>query len=55
MPHTFLELLNFVDMDFENPPTPKADYVMLLNNAPASFNDELKDGDEGTIQWTTDN
>ncbi|MCL2036484.1 MAG: pilus assembly protein PilM [Oscillospiraceae bacterium] len=48
MAHTFLELLNHVDMDFENP---KGEYTMLLNNAPASFNDELKDGDEAVLKW----
>jgi len=49
MPHTFLELLNYVDdMDFSNP---KGDYIMLINNAPASFNDELKEGDEVVLKW----
>jgi cell division ATPase FtsA len=48
MPHAFLELLNHVGMDFDNP---KGNYVMTLNNAPAGFNDELKDGDEAVIKW----
>jgi molybdopterin converting factor small subunit len=48
MVHTFHELLNYVDMDFQNP---KGDYVMELNNAPANFNDELKSGDECVLKW----
>ncbi|MCL2071248.1 MAG: pilus assembly protein PilM [Oscillospiraceae bacterium] len=48
MPHTFLELLNYSDMDFENP---KGEYVMLINNAPAGFSNELKDGDEAVLKW----
>ena len=48
LPHTFIELLNHVDMDFDNP---KSDYIMEINNAPAGFSDELKDGDEATLKW----
>jgi cell division protein FtsA len=48
MPHTFIELLNYVDMDFDNP---QGDYIMLLNNNPAGFGDELKDGDEVVLKW----
>jgi cell division ATPase FtsA len=51
MSHTFFELLNFVDMDINNPPNPKAEYTMILNGSPASFNDELKDCDEAVLKW----
>ncbi|MCL1902891.1 MAG: pilus assembly protein PilM [Oscillospiraceae bacterium] len=51
VPHTFVELLNHVDMDIQNPPTPKAEYIMELNNAPAGFSDTLKDGDEAVLKW----
>jgi molybdopterin converting factor small subunit len=51
LPHTFFELFNYADMDIEKPPNPRAEYVMLLNNEPASFNDELKDGDDAILKW----
>jgi cell division protein FtsA len=53
MPHTFLELLNYADIDPANPPSAKAEYIMTINNAPAGFSDELKDGDEAELKWKT--
>jgi hypothetical protein len=47
-PNTFHELFNYVDMDLDNP---KGDYVMEINNAPAGFNDELKEGDDCILKW----
>lgn len=45
---TFLDLLNFVDID---PKNPKGDILLLLNNRPATYSDALKDGDVAVIQW----
>jgi len=50
-PHTFIELLNYVDMDFDNPPTEKAQYVTKLNGFAAGFSDTLKDGDVAELAW----
>jgi cell division ATPase FtsA len=47
-PHTFIELLNYADMDFDNP---KGDYIMLLNSGAAGFADELSNGDECVLKW----
>jgi sulfur carrier protein ThiS len=49
--HTFIELLNHVDMDFENPPTPDADYITTINNTPAGFSDTLREGDKAELKW----
>ena len=46
--HTFIELLNHVDMDLDNP---KGEYVMTINNNPVGFSDVLKDGDEVVLKW----
>ena len=47
-PHTFVELLNHVDMDFDNP---KGAYVMTLNGEEAGFGTLLNDGDEAVLKW----
>ncbi|MDR0196968.1 MAG: pilus assembly protein PilM [Oscillospiraceae bacterium] len=48
LPHTFLELLNLSKLDFANP---QGEYIMMINDAPANFNDELKDGDRAELKW----
>ncbi|MCL1881252.1 MAG: pilus assembly protein PilM [Oscillospiraceae bacterium] len=50
-PHTFIELINHVDIDLDNPPSPTAGYVMTLNGRPAGFNDTLKEGDKAVLKW----
>jgi len=47
-PHTFLELLNHSDMDFDNP---KGAYIMTINGEKANFNDEIKHGDKAVLRW----
>jgi sulfur carrier protein ThiS len=49
--HTFIELLNHVDMDFENPPAPDADYITTINNVTAGFSDTIRDGDKVVLKW----
>lgn len=48
MPHTFLELLNYVDID---PTKPQGDIELTLNNKFANFSDQLKHGDIAVIRW----
>jgi cell division protein FtsA len=46
-PHSFLELLNYTDIDMS---VPVAGYTLLLNGRDASFSDPLKDGDKAVIE-----
>jgi cell division ATPase FtsA len=46
-PHTFLELLNYTDIDMS---VPVAGYTLLLNGRDASFSDPIKDGDKAVIE-----
>ena len=47
-PPLFLELLNFTDIDPQNP---KGDIVLTLNGKVASYVDMLSDGDVAVIKW----
>jgi len=50
--HTFIELLNHAQMDFDNPPDgSKGGYVTKINGMSAAFSDELKDGDVVELKW----
>ncbi|MCL2633864.1 MAG: rod shape-determining protein [Oscillospiraceae bacterium] len=51
MPHTFLELLNYSELDLDNP---EGGYIMTVNGVPASFNDVLADGDQAVLKWDTE-
>ncbi|MCL2693729.1 MAG: pilus assembly protein PilM, partial [Oscillospiraceae bacterium] len=46
-PHTFLELLNYTDIDMS---VPVAGYTLLLNGRDASFSDLIKNGDKAVIE-----
>lgn len=48
-PHTFIELMSYVDIDTKNP---KGSNVELtLNGAEISFGEELHDGDKAVVRW----
>ncbi len=48
LPHAFLELLNYVELDTSNP---VGNYVMLLNDRDTGFNEQIKNGDIAVIKW----
>lgn len=48
-PPLFLELLNYTDIDPQNP---KGDIVLTLNGKVASYVDALNDGDIAMIKWS---
>jgi cell division ATPase FtsA len=47
-PHTFIELLNHVDLDLDNP---QGNYVTMVNGKPSGFSDVLKEGDDVVLEW----
>lgn len=47
-PHTFLELLNYIELD---PKNPQGDILILLNGRAANYNDTLRSGDYAVIRW----
>lgn len=48
-PHTFIELMRYVDIDTKNP---KGSNVELtLNGVEISFGEELHDGDKAVVRW----
>lgn len=49
IPHTFLELLNHVDIDTRNPMG--RDIELTLNGSEINFGEELHNGDRAVIKW----
>ncbi|MBD5103852.1 MAG: ATPase [Ruminococcaceae bacterium] len=49
IPHTFLELLNHVDIDTRNPMG--RDIELTLNGSEINFGEELHDGDRAVVKW----
>lgn len=47
-PHLFLELLNHIEIDAEEP---NGNYKMLLNGKETAFNTEINDGDTAVLEW----
>lgn len=48
-PHTFVELMNKVDLDTKNPKG--RDIELTLNGAEISFGEELHEGDRAVVRW----
>ncbi|MCL1831920.1 MAG: pilus assembly protein PilM [Oscillospiraceae bacterium] len=47
-PHTFIELLNYIDLDLDDP---QGKYFTMVNGKIAGFSDILKNGDEVVLEW----